>query len=95
MNIAFKNYQKKLEGQLRDKSKTDFKSFWKILNKMSATNRNSKSLENIDIDRFYEYFKNLNSNPNVDEDAEEDFIIGDQSLEFLMKFLTVLLLKRK
>ena len=54
---------------------------------MSATNRNPKSLENIDIDRFYEYFKNLNSNPNVDEDAEEDFIIGDQSLDIFNEIL--------
>ena len=66
MNKSYKNHQQKLENELRKTSKQDSKTFWKILNRFGkkGTDKNIK----ITIDQFYDYFKSLNENEELNTD---------------------------
>ena len=85
LNKNYKKYQSDIERDLREKSKTDPKSLWKLLKKMSGENRKSKSSDNIDIKNFFEYFKKLNSNDFSDDDETVD--IDDHSLDIFNEIL--------
>jgi hypothetical protein len=66
MNKSYKNHQQKLENELRKTSKQDSKTFGKILNGFGkkGTDTNIK----ITIDQFYDYFKSLNENEELNTD---------------------------
>jgi hypothetical protein len=49
LNTSYQKYKEKCASELRVLSKNDTKGFWKTLEKYS-----------VDIDTFFEYFKNLN-----------------------------------
>lgn len=57
LNKSFKNYQNEMEHEMRKMSQNDSKSFWKILSKMSGEGINSKSSDNIDVEKFFSIFQ--------------------------------------
>jgi hypothetical protein len=64
----FQNYQTRFENGLRNRSKTDPKQFWSILNRIDR----SSEKEKISIDNLYEYFKDLNNYNDIDDESEFD-----------------------
>jgi hypothetical protein len=70
LNTSYQKYKEKCASELRALSKNDTKGFWKTLKKYSG---NRKETPPVDIDTFFEYFKNLNfceeeySDINIDE----------------------------
>lgn len=66
-------YKDKCSKELRTLSKHDTKTFWKTLRKFSNIKKNSPS---IDIDTFYEYFKDLNAGEDEDLNTS-DFDINE------------------
>ena len=58
------NYQLQLENKLRNTSKYNGKDFWKMLNRFAKNKKDDQS--NIFIETLYDYFKNLNT--NIDND---------------------------
>jgi hypothetical protein len=51
---------------LRNRSKTDPKQFWSILNRIDR----SSEKEKISIDNLYEYFKDLSNCNDIDDKSE-------------------------
>ena len=70
LNTSYQKYKEKCASELRALSNNDTKGFWKTLKKYSG---NRKETPPVDIDTFFEYFKNLNfceeeySDINIDE----------------------------
>ena len=58
LNKSFQDYQQKVADNLRKKSRSDPKGLWKILNNIDKSK--TQVGENIDLNAFYDYFKNLN-----------------------------------
>jgi hypothetical protein len=54
-----------------EKSRTDPKGLWKILNNIDK--KQSDVSNNITLEEFVEYFKNLNELPENEKDQEIDF----------------------
>jgi lipase chaperone LimK len=56
---------------IREKSRTDPKGLWKILNNIDR--KKSDVSNNVTLEQFVEYFKNLNELPENEKDQEIDF----------------------
>ena len=71
-NKAYNNYQFRLENELRTRSKTNSKEFWKILN--SFLKKNKENDKDISMEVLYNYFENLSRNNfddgNIDIDID-------------------------
>ncbi len=74
MNTSFKKFQEESATKLRDASKSDPKKMWKILNDM---NGRKTEKNNIDIDVFHEYFKNLNAGDDDESDDESEAFLNN------------------
>ena len=77
LNLSFKAHTEKCSDELRSLSKSDTKGFWKILHKFS---RKQKTNPDIDIDTFFEYFKNLNAGDidmSQNNESMNDFDVND------------------
>lgn len=70
LNKAYEVYQQNMGNKLRQKSKSDSKGFWKILNEIGAGKKNRKS--DVSIDSLYEYFKEMNQTINAADDATDE-----------------------
>ena len=71
LNKSYCEYQDKTANIIREKSRTDPKGLWKILNNIDRTK--SDVSNNVTLEQFVEYFKNLNELPENEKDQEIDF----------------------
>ena len=71
MNKSYCEYQDKTANIIMEKSRTDPKGLWKILNNIDK--KQSDVSNNITLEEFVEYFKNLNELPENEKDQEIDF----------------------
>ena len=69
----YKKYQENCADELRSLSRSDTKAFWKTLHKFS---NKQKVNPQVDIGTFYEYFKNLNSGDEHEEELDDSFIVN-------------------
>ena len=67
MNRCYNDFQFKLESDLRDTYDSNASDIWKILNKLHSSSK--RDIE-IPLDELYEYFKNMNT---FDEQNDDDF----------------------
>lgn len=65
MSKCHRQFQHKLESDLRKKSKKDSREFWKILRRLD---KGSKQNVDITIEQLYDYFKKLNENTDDEPD---------------------------
>jgi hypothetical protein len=56
LDRKYKNYRKKFSEDIHNMSKNNPKEFWKLLNKGKK-----KKQPNIEIDKLYDFFQNLNT----------------------------------
>jgi hypothetical protein len=78
-NKAYNNYQFRLENELRTRSKTNSKEFWKILN--SFLKKNKENDKDISMEVLYNYFENLNTNNFDDGSIDIDIDVNNLSPE--------------
>ena len=71
MNKSYCKYQDKAANIIREKSRTDPKGLWKILNNIDR--KKSDVSNNVTLEQFVEYFKNLNELPENEKDQEIGF----------------------
>ena len=71
LNKSYCEYQDKTANIIREKSRTDPKGLWKILNNIDR--KKSDVSNNVTLEQFVEYFKNLNELPENEKDQEIDF----------------------
>ena len=74
-NKAYNNYQFRLENELRTRSKTNSKEFWKILN--SFLKKNKENDKDISMEVLYNYFENLNTNNFDDGNIDIDIDVNN------------------
>jgi hypothetical protein len=70
LNKSYCEYQDKTANIIREKSRTDPKGLWKILNNIDK--KKSDVSNNVTLEQFIEYFKNLNELPENEKDQEID-----------------------
>ena len=71
LNKSYCEYQDKTANIIREKSRTDPKGLWKILNNIDR--KKSDVSNNVTLEQFVEYFKNLNELPENEKDQEIGF----------------------
>jgi hypothetical protein len=71
LNKSYCEYQDKAANIIREKSRTDPKGLWKILNNIDR--KKSDVSNNVTLEQFVEYFKNLNELPENEKDQEIGF----------------------
>ena len=71
LNESYCEYQDKTENIIREKSRTDLKGLWKILNNIDR--KKSDVSNNVTLEQYVEYFKTLNELPENEKDQEIDF----------------------
>lgn len=64
---AVTNYKRYQKRKIRNMRSNSPKQYWNYVNRLSS----KTSTSNVDIDMFYDYFKDLNSNENPDSDVPE------------------------
>ena len=67
--MSYTQYKNRCATDLRNISKTNTKAFWNTLHKYLNPRKKNPD---IDIETFFEYFKNLNYTEIVDDDVEFD-----------------------
>jgi flagellar motor switch protein FliG len=75
----FCEYQDKTANIIREMSRTDPKGLWKILNNIDK--KKSDVSNNVTLEQFIEYFKNLNELSENEKDQEIDFDSVDTGRE--------------
>ena len=73
LHTNYKKQQEKCANELRSLSKNNTKGFWNTLHKFSNRKKENPS---VDIDTFYEYFKNLNEGDENMECNDDDIDIN-------------------
>ena len=73
LHTNYKKHQEKCANELRSLSKNNTKGFWNTLHKFSNRKKENPS---VDIDTFYEYFKNLNEGDENMECNDDDIDIN-------------------
>ena len=83
LNKAYIDYQHKTANKLRDMSKKDPKSLWKILNSLNKVKSKTEVNEDISLQALYEHFKKLNESDfenDVEINLDSDNIFEDVDL---------------
>ena len=69
LDNELKRYRNNLSKNLKEMRTKNPKEYWKIVNKNRYSKQDSK--QSIDINTLYEYFKDLNKAPEINEDVNE------------------------